>query len=390
MDEKNILIKLQINDTDVKNKFEEIVNSVQGLEILDPEDTSRADLLIFELENDIEKECQLIWSFLDTDAVGEVFLTSKNYSPDNLIKALKIGAKEFFSHPLDEEEVTEALQKFVERKEELLRSQFKKPGQIITVVGSKGGVGTSTIAVNLAVSVAEKNKDKMVALLDINMLFGEIPLFLQIEPKYHWGEIITNISRLDVTFLKNVLTEHSSGVYVLPSPSYFADELFTFSAASATSEFMERLLVLMQKMFDFVIIDAGRALDELVLKIFGMSGDIFLISTQSIPSLSNTNKIIKALSKMGYLEKEHISVVMNRYLKNSDIPLEDAEAGIDKKIFWSIPNDYTTTTSAINQGKTLSEIAPKAEITKSIQGLADTLLKEEKSCKTSLAKFFSR
>ena len=78
MDEKNIFIKLQINDTDVKNKFEEIVSSVQGLEILGPEDTSRADLLVFELENDIEKECQLIRSLLDTDAVGEVFLTSKN------------------------------------------------------------------------------------------------------------------------------------------------------------------------------------------------------------------------------------------------------------------------------------------------------------------------
>jgi pilus assembly protein CpaE len=80
---------------------------------------------------------------------------------------------------------------------------------------------------------------------------------------------------------------------------------------------------------------------------------------------------------LGYPSKERIKVVANRYLRNSDISLKDSQASIGKEIFWTIPNDYRTTLSAINQGKPLSQVASKAPITKRMRELAYTLAKRE-------------
>ena len=127
---------------------------------------------------------------------------------------------------------------------------------------------------------------------------------------------------------------------------------------------MERLLSLMQEMFEYIVIDGGHTLDEGALKIIEMSDKLLLISIQSIPSLWNTNHLLKSFVNLGYLPKERIRVVINRYLKRSEITLQDAEKCIGNEIFWTIPNDYKTTISAINQGKALSEIAKRAPFTK--------------------------
>jgi pilus assembly protein CpaE len=201
----------------------------------------------------------------------------------------------------------------------------------------------------------------------MNTLFGEIPLFLEIAPKFHWGEITKNIERLDDTFLGNVLTRHRSGVQVLPSPAYLNGHV------RPTPDIMSKLLGLMRRMFDYVIIDAGQSTNDTALKVLGISDSLLLITILSLPCLANTNKMIKSLTDLGYVLPEKIKVVLNRYVKKSDISIEDAEAGIGKELFCTIPNDFNATMAAINNGKPLLEIAPKAEISKTFMGLANSL-----------------
>ncbi|MBW2567611.1 MAG: AAA family ATPase, partial [Deltaproteobacteria bacterium] len=238
-----------------------------------------------------------------------------------------------------------------------------KIGRIINVIGSKGGTGTTTVAVNLAVSLAEDKSAPSVALVDMNLLFGEIPLFLGIKPSYNWGEITKNISRLDATFLKNFLSVDSSGIHVLSSPARLDRQL------SATPEVMERLLQVMRTMFDFVIIDGGQSLDSIALKILEMADTVLVISILSIPCLSNTNKLLRSFEEWGSPSRGCVKVVINRYL--------DAENAIGEKIFLSIVNDYRATMSAINKGQPLSRLEPQAAITKIFRGLANTLLQAD-------------
>jgi pilus assembly protein CpaE len=220
--------------------------------------------------------------------------------------------------------------------------------------------------------------------VDMNLLFGDIPLFLEIKPKFHWGEITKNIDRLDATFLMNIFARHSSGVHVLPSPGYLN------GYPMATPQIIESLLQHMQSMFDVIIIDGGQSLDKTSLRTIEISNTVMLVSLLSLPCLSNSNKVLKSFESLDLLPKERIRLVINRYLKNSEISLKDAEETIHQEVFWTIPNDYKSTMSAINQGKAVCELAARSEISKSLQGLADALFPAEKQTEKRKWKLFGR
>jgi len=365
--EEKISVRLELKDTKLKSQFENALRKVGGFNIQGPTSTVRVDLLIFELGDQIEKEFLYVQDLVNSGEVGEVFFASDHSDQAVLRGAIRIGAREFFNVPIEDEELKHALEGFKGRKEKAEKGETFKDGKIINVIGSKGGVGTTTVAVNLAVSMAEKKNIQSVALIDMNLLFGEIPLFLDIDPKYNWSEITKNISRLDTMFLKNILSVDASGVCVLPSPSYLSKQNM------ATPDIMERLLLVMRRMFDFVIVDGGQSLGDISLKILELSDTVLLISILSLPCLTNTNKLLRTFHDIGFPLSENIKIVINRYLKKSDISVKDAETSLDKGIFWTIPNDYQTTITATNRGKALAQFAPREEITRNFHKLADEL-----------------
>jgi pilus assembly protein CpaE len=365
MTNNSYLVKLALKNRTVNDDLIKIIRAIGDLEIILSGDNRKPDLLIYELGKEAEKDIAMIQSLLSKEAVGDVFLTCENPEPKILMQAIRIGVHEFFPQPIESEEVKQALELFKTRKNESIPAVASKNGHIITTFGSKGGVGTTTVAVNLAVAIAQKDDRKSVALIDMNTLFGEIPLFLEVSPKFHWGEITKHIERLDHTFLTNVLTRHNTGLHILPSPAYLNGHI------RPTPETISRLLDLMKGMFDYVIIDGGQSTDDTVLRVVELSDTLLLITILSLPCLANSNKLIKSFVELGYLRKDQIKVVVNRYMKKSEIPLNDARAGIGEDLSWIIPNDYRTTMSAINNGKPLSKIAPKAPITQNFKNFAE-------------------
>ena len=384
MAEEKLSVKLEIKDQKLKSQLETALQKVGGFNIQGLTSKERSELLIFELGDNVEKEILLIQDMLTSGEIGEVFFASSHSDQAVLRQAIRIGAREFFSTPVEDQEIKLALEGFKGRKEKEAHRKTFKDGKIINIMGSKGGVGTTTIAVNLAVSLVEKKSVQSVALIDMNLLFGDIPLFLGIEPKYNWSEITKNISRLDDTFLKNILSVDSSGVCVLPSPSYLSNQNM------ATPAIIERLLIVMRRMFDFIIIDSGQSLGDISFKILEMSDTVLLISALSLPCLSNTSKLLKIFSDFGFPKKENIKIIINRYLKKSEISVKDAEISLEKKIFWTIPNDYHTTLTATNRGKALAQFAPREEITKNFQKLASELCPESEKQKKKGWSFLGR
>ena len=367
-------VKLNLKSLNINKKFEQIVESTDGFEVLKHNGSRTPDLLIFELGDDAENEMELIQNLLDSGDAGEIFLTSTSSESTILLRAMRIGVKEFISQPISENEVRQALEGFRERQSRSVKPRPHKNGKIISIFGSKGGVGATTVAVNLAVSMAQNDADCSVTLLDMNTLFGEIPLFLEMSPKFHWGEITKNIERLDNTFLSNILTGHPSGIKLLPSPAYLNGHV------RPTPAIMTRLLSLMRQMFDYIIVDGGQSTDDTSLKVLEISDTLLLITILSLPCLANTNKLLKSFTDLGYVRSENIKIVLNRSMKKGEISLKDAETGIGKELYWTIPNDFETTVEAINNGKPLLDIAPKARVTKNIFDLANSLSapKEEK------------
>jgi pilus assembly protein CpaE len=365
MPEGEIFVRLQTKNEKIREELKEVILSVEGFH---PQNGTPlpCDLLILEIGDDPKKEFQDISSLHTSGAVKEVFLTSSHTEPDLLIQALRAGAKEFFPQPLNKEEVRDAFLKLKARRENAIASRPK--GKIIDVIGSKGGVGTTTIAVNLAASLQELKTAPSVALIDMNLLFGEIPIFLNVEPIFNWGEVARDISRVDSTYLKSSLSKHPSGIYVLCSPPSLD------GVRMAAPLVIEELLSLMQRTFDFIVIDSGQSLDDISLKILEKSAMLLLVSILSLPGLINIKKLQNTFRNLGYPRDENIRIIINRYQKKSAISLKEAEQSIDKNIFWLIPNDYSTTMSAINQGIALNAVSHKAKITENFREFATVIL----------------
>lgn len=372
--EKTILVRLNTKKRDVQKYFETAIESLEGIEIQKNRNGRRADLLIFELGEEAEKDFLLIRSLLNTGEVGDVFLTATTDNSEILRQAMKTGVREFFPQPLKVEELRQALLLFRNKVTDLKHGEVSSPGRIITVLGSKGGIGTTTIAVNLSVNMSEIDRLSSVVLIDMNKNFGEIPLFLSFKPTFDWNELAKNIDRLDVAFLSNALTKHSSGIYVLPSP------VLPKSGELLTPDAVEHILRFMQRVFDFIIIDGGHSLDESSLRILEISHTVLLITSLNLPCLFTTSKLLQSLDYIGYTSRDRIKIIANRYVKSSEISIDEADSNLrNHKIFWTIPNDYKTTISAINQGKTLSKIAPKTAVAKNLKELSNILVygKEE-------------
>jgi pilus assembly protein CpaE len=350
----DISVRLEIKKPVVREEIEKVIFSVKGFTY--QRSRGPCDLGILEIDEGFE--FQQLRSF----EASSIFLTSDRVDSGLLLQAMKVGIKEFFPQPVKMDDVRNALVKFREQKGEIT-SPVKKKGTLIDVIGSKGGVGTTTAAVNLASALVDLGKQ--VALVDMNLMFGEVAVLLNMNASFHWGEAVRNISRLDSSYLMGILSKHASGLYVLPSPP----ELDGFKG-SETPAVVDRLLRLMQELFDFVIVDGGHSLDDTSLKGLELADSVFLVTELSLPCLTNVKKLLWTFRHLGYPREENTKVIVTRYHKKSLIQPKDAEESIQKEIHWCIPNDYFAVTSAINQGNTLTAVARNAEISKSLKELA--------------------
>jgi len=387
MSEKEISVRLELKNESVKEQFERIISSVGGYSFRDSGRNSYCDLLIMDIGMTVNGEFELVRSLKDSGAVREVFLTSANTQSEVLIDALRSGAKEFFTLPLNEREIISSLLRFRDQIRHVPAIQDRvKRGKIINVIGSKGGVGTTTVAVNLAASLNELKEVDSVAVMDMNLIFGEVPLFLDVKTAFNWGEIAKNISRVDSTYLMSCLARHPSGVCILPSPTDINGK------NNATPDIIAQLMDIMRKEFDFVVIDNGQSLNSISQKVLELSDMVFVVSILSLPCLINVKRLMETFWNLGYPGEERVRIVMNRFVKNSVLSLKEAEEVLKREISWFIPNDYNTTMSAINQGKMISSIGNKTEISRNINKLALSLIDrdEKKKEKRSLFGLKSR
>ncbi len=370
---QGVSVQLKINNQRVAEDLKKIISSMDGFYLKNSEDTGFCDLLIIEIGDNLRKEIRSLHSMTNTGSIREIFMTSANLDPRMVVEARKAGVKKILAQPIKKEEVRNALLKLKEKERVPSPSkENRQSGKIIYVMGCKGGIGTTTVALNLASSLAEIDKSRSVVLTDITFPFGDMSILLNVKPSPNWAQLGKNISRIDSSLLKGILFEHPTGFFVLPSPSEENER------QGMNPESMEKLLSAMQKGLDFIVIDGGKSLSYVSVKVLKMAELILMVTSANSPCIANVNRLFSILQTIEPSLEEKVRIVLNRYQKYFSIPLEKMEKELNKTIFWKIPNDFQTVTEAINQGKTLCEVGSGRGICKAFRELATLLLVEGK------------
>lgn len=335
------------------------------------------DIGLVALDGNTEKALELVASLGENSSECAVLVVSSSNDGALILQAMRAGAKEFLTQPVRVEDLLGALGRISERR--FGRGDGKARGnRIVALAGATGGVGTTSIAVNLGCALAQDEANS-VALVDLDLCLGDADVQLDTIPDYTLVDVAQNVSRLDFTLLKRSLTKHSSGLFLLPRPVQLED------VSLITPEDLQRVVGLMKASFSHLVLDLSKSYNSIDMIALEMATDVLLVTQLDLPCLRNVVRLMASFKEMdGVVEK--IKVVVNRSgLENGQITLKKAQDTIGKEIFWQLPNDYRTMIEVRNNGVPLFEQAPKAAITHSIGSLAEALDSGEKLDAAALA-----
>lgn len=330
---------------------------------------SPLDVAIISLDADTAKAMQLIAQLAaDAPELAILAVSGKN-DGQAILQALRSGAREFLTAPVQLEEMLTALHRLGRTRpggEHLPGTNgVHKECQVIAVVGSRGGVGCTSLAVNLGATLAQEPANS-VALVDLDLALGDADVALDLIADHTLADIALNIDRLDMTFLRRSLAKHSTGLSLLPHPIQMED------AALIREEHLQRVISLLRASYSHLILDLSKSFSPTDVTALRMADAILLVAQLELSSLRNVVRMMLTLGAEDAMA-DKIHVVLNRVVSESDISLKKAEETIGKPVFWQVPADARLLQEARNQGIPLVALAPKSKVQQSFVGLARAL-----------------
>jgi pilus assembly protein CpaE len=326
---------------------------------------SKPDVAMVNLDGNADRALTLIERLRSENPKCHLFAISKSTDGQLILRAIRAGAKEFITSPVEVEDLYAALERLLQEK--YSGSDGKSRGcKMIALAGATGGVGCTSIAVNIGCNIA-RNPENTVALVDLDLALGDADVFLDSIPDYSIVDVTENVARLDFQLLRKSLTKHSSGLYLLPRPVQLQDlELIT-------PDTLRKVFGLVRASFSHVVIDLSKSFSQVDLAALELCNEILLVVQLDLPCLRNMVRVLASLQQMDNI-RDKIKVVVNRAgLESGQISLKKAKETIGREIFFQIPNDYRTMVEMRNNGQPLIEQAPKAAITQAVMQLTELL-----------------
>jgi pilus assembly protein CpaE len=351
-----IAVSIDCRNEAARQTFEEVVSRRRDYLVTKGQGTGAADMLLLELDElRPHQTFGHIRELLVTSPNLEVFLTASRTDPQLLLEAFRVGVKEFLPQPLTRQDVEPALARFEERFRGRSAEAEDQAGRVICVIGARGGVGTSTVATNLATSVQQARQRESVALVDLDMHGGDLGLFLDLHASQGLKHLSKDISRLDETIVRSSLVKHSSGLQMLASGYEGFDEV------APTAGSTMRVIGLLRSMHRHVFVDCGHVLEHAVKEALDCSDQILVVTTLSLPTIRRTKRLLEAFGTAQYPAGK-VGVVVNRYGKDQKELLKETEDMLGVRMAGLIPNDYGTASEAIDHGKPLTIMAARTAI----------------------------
>jgi pilus assembly protein CpaE len=305
-----------------------------------------------------------------------IVIMSVQIEQEYLRKAMTAGARDYITKPFTGEELVNTIVKTYnletkrKQKSAVPRDKGEINSKIISIFSTKGGVGKTTIATNLAVTIARQTK-KRVALLDFDLLFGDVAIHLNVSIKTTITELIKEINTLDEELMEEYLVTHFSGVRVLPAP------VKPEYAEYVTAQHIEKIIKVLKASYHYIIIDTAQNFNETTLTALDASDAVLFISTMDLPTIKNVKSGLEVMDSLHYSDSK-VKIVLNKASEQFGITYKDFEDTVKNKIWISIPEDNQTVINSVNKGFPFVLTRAETKVAKSIYEIGYHLTNEKK------------
>ncbi len=316
------------------------------------------DLVVLPLNDILPVELLALEREIRKDLEVSIIGTASFPDADLILRAMRAGIHEFLVSPPPPEELAGAVERLMRR----MLGDVRK-GELIAVYSAKGGLGTTTIAVNIAQAFANSRPDSRVALADLVVAGGDVRVFLNLKPSYDLTHLVAKGKLVDAELLNSILSPVPGGVWALPtSENPEPDELF--DAATIGS-----ILDLLRANFAVTVADCEHHLSERTLTALDAADRVLLVTDITVASLRSMQRTLGLCRRLGYPDNK-VCVVVNRYQSADVLPLKDAENLLQRAIYWQLPNDYRLAAAAVTKGVPLVVHDPGSKLAHSYRDLA--------------------
>jgi pilus assembly protein CpaE len=264
--------------------------------------------------------------------------------PSLLLEAMRSGVQDFLGKPVQADSLRDLLLRV---REDLHTKDFPSQDKLIVVMGAKGGVGTTTVAVNLGVQLATFARKRTV-LLDFARPLGNVHLLLDLHPKFGIRDSIEGLERLDSHFMAGLLTRHKTKLEILGGTTQPEEW------QSIDINVLDRVVNVAQNAFDIVLVDIGSQFSSEWGAILRSARMILIVSEANVPSLWTLERRLLALKGFG-IPQDRARIIINRWHKGDDDVLKSIQKDINRPIFASLPNDFRKASQSVNLGTPLME-----------------------------------
>jgi len=308
---------------------------------------------------------------LEHPGTAVIFLSVQGEA-EYLRKAMLAGARDYLIKPFSGDELIDTIKRVYQ-----LESKRAIPGkektvksarpQVVTIFGTKGGVGKTTIAVNTAVLLAQSKKK--VAMVDLDLQFGDISVFLNLAPKRTIAELAQEGSDPDIDLIESYMIPHLSGIKILPAPGR------PEYAELITSTQIEKIITVLKDHYDYVVIDTPPLFNDSNLSALDLSSQVFLVLSLDLATIKNVKLSLELLQSLHHIGKTKL--ILNRASEDMGIKINHAEETLEFLIASQIPSDGKLCVSALNKGIPFVLSEPKAKVSQAVRHVSELILQDK-------------